>query len=229
MEINEAQNRPAHRMKNLGLLLLFIVLLQFGYPITFEGPWWTAAYMALYAGMVFFGILTVREGEQRLTFVLPLGLVFLGFAAWYSLDQQNRATTLMMLISVATFMFALMASLMRFVFHRREAPGPEVILAAICTYLVMGGFFGAVFSAVEIIQPGSFEDPATPGASPAWQQLVYYSYVTIATLGYGEILPITPWARSLASFETVAGTLFLTVVIARLVGIWASSRRAASE
>ncbi|WP_207782275.1 potassium channel family protein [Phytoactinopolyspora limicola] len=205
-------------------LLVVAVLLQFGYPITLYGELWTGLYMILYAGMIFFGVLVVREEGQRVGGFLVLGSVFAVFGIWFAFAQHSEPVTLAMLGSVAAFMLALVLSLLRFVFRRGQAVGVDLIAAAVCVYIIMGGFFGAVFSIVEITQPGSFEDPTTPGESPAWQQLVYYSYVTMATLGYGEILPLTAWARSLASFETVAGTLYLTVVIARLVGIWASSR-----
>lgn len=216
------------RTRNLGLLLFFIILLQFGYPITLHGRVLTSMYMLLYVGMILFGILTVREEGHRLTVIGPLAGVFVVFGAWFTFAQEHRDATLGMLLSLAAFMLALMVSLMRFIFRRARAAGTDLILAAVSVYLIIGGFFGAVFAAVEILDPGSFHDPTMPAESPAWQQLVYYSYVTMATLGYGEILPVTPWARSLATFETVIGALFLAVVISRLVGIWAGIRRVQS-
>lgn len=213
-----------NRIKHLGLLLVFVVLLQFGYPVTLQGELQTGLYMLLYAGMIFYGVLTVREEDGLPTLITLLGGCFVVFGTWFAFAQDSTAATVGMLTSVAVFMLALMLSLMQFVFNRADTAGAELILAAVCVYLIMGGFFGAGFSLLEIAQPGSFEDPQLPGESPGWQPLVYYSYVTMATLGYGEILPVTAWARSLASFETVAGTLFLTIVVARLVGIWSSSR-----
>ncbi|NEE03598.1 potassium channel family protein [Phytoactinopolyspora halotolerans] len=218
----------ARRTQSLIFLLVFIVLLQFGYPITDYGEIWTGLYMLLYAGMIFFGVLVVREEGQHPRGIILLGAVFALFGVWFSFAQDSTPVTLAMLTSVAAFMLALMLSLARFIFRRGAAVGIDLVTAAVCVYLIMGGFFGAIFAIVENVDPGSFEDPSTPGESPAWQQLVYYSYVTMATLGYGEILPITAWARSLASFETVAGTLFLTIVVARLVGNWASASTAPS-
>jgi len=55
-----------------------------------------------------------------------------------------------------------------------------------------------------------------------WQTLVYYSYATLTTLGYGDILPATFWARSAASFEAVVGVLYTAVIVARLVGLYAA-------
>ncbi|MGH8794178.1 MAG: potassium channel family protein [Stackebrandtia sp.] len=215
---------PAARGRDLGLLLLFVVLLQFGYPVTLYGDLWTGLYMLLYAGMVFFGLLAVRDERQRVVYVLPLGAIFVVFGVWYSFAQHDVAATLGMLASSAAFMFALMVSLMRFVFLRNERAGLELVVAAVCVFLILGGFFAATFSILEIAQPGSFEDPQTPGRSPHWQQMIYFSYGALATLGYGEFVPVTPWARSLATFETVSGTLFLFVVVARFVGVWTNAR-----
>ncbi|WP_306362213.1 potassium channel family protein [Nocardia sp. CC227C] len=216
--------RDEQRPRNSALLLAFVVALQFGYPFTLYGQWQTALYMLLYAGMVFFGIAVVRDDNQHVLPTLVLGVVFIVLAAWFSIDQHSRSATLAMLFSVASFMSALIVALLRFIFRAGSRVGSELIMGAVIVYLVLGGLFGALCAAMEILHPGSFTDPVTPGESPQWQQLVYYSYVSLATLGYGDILPVTPWARSLATFESVLGTLFLTIVIARLVGIWSSGK-----
>jgi voltage-gated potassium channel Kch len=55
-----------------------------------------------------------------------------------------------------------------------------------------------------------------------WIDLTYYSFVTLTTLGYGDIAPITPLARSLAYLEAIVGQIYLTIIIARLVGLYIS-------
>lgn len=61
-----------------------------------------------------------------------------------------------------------------------------------------------------------------PHAPVTWQELNYLSFVTLVTLGYGDMVPVGAWARSLAVCEAVAGTLFLATVIARIVGAYVS-------
>lgn len=217
--------------RNLGLLLAFVVVLQFGYPITSYGGFWTAVYMLLYAGMIFYGVLTVHQRGESIRMPVVVGAVFASFGVWFAVDQDSTVATVGMLSTVAAFMFVLMVELMRFIFRRGPSGGGvQLVLAAVTVYLIIGGFFAALYTLMETFVPGSFEDPVVEDVGIGFQHFIYYSYVTLATLGYGEILPLTPWARSLASFETVAGTLFLTVagtlfltiVIARLVGAWAS-------
>ena len=69
----------------------------------------------------------------------------------------------------------------------------------------------------------AFSDPtAVPGEIFPWQNFVYYSYATLTTLGYGDVLPVTLWARSFASVEAIIGVLYITIIMARLVGLYAA-------
>jgi apolipoprotein N-acyltransferase len=207
----------------LGILLAIVVALQFGYPVTQVSPVWGVLYMVLYSAMAVFGIVVVRDDGERVWPLIVLGVPFsvLGVASVLAPDSSIIGTS--MLVAVAVFMGALMFALLRFVFRRGLAVGAgELVLAAVIVYLLMGGFIGATFGLLEAAQPGSFRDPTTPDASPAWQQLVYFGYITLVTTGYGDVLPVLPWARSAATFASIAGSLYLTIVVARLVGLWST-------
>jgi hypothetical protein len=67
-------------------------------------------------------------------------------------------------------------------------------------------------------------DPHDPDLPLPWQTFVYYSFVTLTTAGYGDVLPVSMWARSLATLEAMVGVLYLTIVISRLVGLYGSHR-----
>lgn len=203
----------------LRILLGVLVALQFGYPITFYGELWTAGYMLAYAGMITFGIRVVRLDDSSTAPFVPLATVLAGFSVWFSLDQSSATAQRLMLASVGAFQLALLASLMTFIVSRaKRKSGNHVILAAISAYLLLGGVFAIAFNLLEAFSPGSFTDAGAPDRPLIWQGLLYDSYVTLSTLGYGEILPISPWARSLVTLESVTGTLFIAIVIARLVG-----------
>jgi hypothetical protein len=96
----------------------------------------------------------------------------------------------------------------------------EIIYAALSTYLLAGLFFGQIYWAIEGVMPGSFAgpDPFSEVRS------VYYSFVTLATLGYGEFLPRTDLARGVAVFEVIGGQLFLAVMVARLIGLFKNDK-----
>ena len=63
---------------------------------------------------------------------------------------------------------------------------------------------------------------AGTGAEVQWQQLLYDSYVTLTTLGYGDILPVSFYAQAFAAFEAITGTLYTVLLLSRLVGLHAA-------
>ena len=103
---------------------------------------------------------------------------------------------------------------------------PDTIAGAICFYLLLGVIWALIYALVEIAHPGSFLDGGRPvgsgGGHSLVPELLYLSLATLSTLGYGDILPVTPQARMLAALEGIIGPLYLAVLIARLVGLAAS-------
>lgn len=100
----------------------------------------------------------------------------------------------------------------------------ERICAALCVYLLVGLGFGATFAAIDVLAPGSFAG-ARGGAPLEIDEAVYFSFVTLATLGYGDLVPAGAAARSLAVLEAVFGQLYLAVLVARLVSLYAREVR----
>ena len=97
---------------------------------------------------------------------------------------------------------------------RSQVVDSETLFAALSTYLLAGLFFGVIYTAIEFMQPGSFTGPDPFTEANA----IYYSFVTLATLGYGDFLPRTELARGVATFEVIGGQLYLAVMVARLIG-----------
>jgi voltage-gated potassium channel Kch len=106
------------------------------------------------------------------------------------------------------------ATALRFAMRAREVDS-EHIYAALSAYLLVGVFFGLFYYVIEQIEPGSFNvsDDFTRVSA------IYFSFVTLATLGYGDIVPRSDVARGLAILEGVGGQLFLAVLVARLLSI----------
>ncbi len=91
------------------------------------------------------------------------------------------------------------------------------VVGALCIFLLFGVMWAALFTLVESFDPNAFHY-AGPQASDPMEHFLYYSFVTLTTLGYGDILPIHPVARTLAYLEAVTGQLYLAVLVAGLVG-----------
>ena len=101
-----------------------------------------------------------------------------------------------------------------------EKVDSEIVYAALSTYLLAGLFFGQIYWSIEQAWPGSLvgPDPVTDATT------VYYSFVTLATLGYGDYLPRTDLTRGIATFEVIGGQLFLAVMVARLIGAFGMTK-----
>ena len=98
----------------------------------------------------------------------------------------------------------------------------DTISGSISVYLLVASFFAIIFTIIQIIDPAAFDIPpdveiADPSMGPN-RLMAYFSITTITTLGYGDITPRHEFARSVANFEALLGQVYLTVLVARLVG-----------
>ena len=98
---------------------------------------------------------------------------------------------------------------------KAEHVTPDLVFGAVAAYLLLGICWGGLYTLIEKIQPGSFS--FGEGLSEA-SSLFYYSFVTLTTLGYGDILPLSKIARTAAYLEAVTGVMFTAILIAGLVG-----------
>ncbi|MEK6676252.1 MAG: ion channel [Planctomycetota bacterium] len=98
----------------------------------------------------------------------------------------------------------------------------DKLYGATCVYLLMGLVWAMAYSLLEKLQPGSFYAAPEQNLDGKlnWSDLLFFSFITLTTIGYGDITPVTSQARSLAILEAVAGTMFLTVLVARLIGLY---------
>jgi hypothetical protein len=100
------------------------------------------------------------------------------------------------------------------------------VVGAILLYLDTGLIFVALFCFVALIAPGAFNglDPLRDNLGVA-DKLIYFSFATLTTVGYGDIVPVDPFARSLANIESIVGQLYPATLLARLVTLELESRR----
>lgn len=91
------------------------------------------------------------------------------------------------------------------------------IMGALCVYLLLGTLWSMLFGFAEFFLPSAFD---YGGSRPqdAAAQFLYYSFVTLTTLGYGDVTPVHPIVRTLSYLEAVIGQLYLAVLVASLVG-----------
>ncbi len=108
----------------------------------------------------------------------------------------------------------------------------NVIAAALCLYLIVGLLWGAVFAMTESLAPGSFAGKLLMDVSSIEEKahfFNYFSFVTLTTLGYGDITPQTWGATALCQSEAIVGQFFMVVFVARLVAIQVSQRKLSED
>ena len=125
-----------------------------------------------------------------------IGIVFYGFACWLIIKHLTRS----------------------------QEVTADTIIGALSLYMLFGIIFMNGYVIAEYIEPGSFyvSGAQNPTGHFGPGDLLYFSYVTLTTLGYGDITPVLSIARSLAVLEATLGVMFMAVVIGRVVGIYAS-------
>jgi hypothetical protein len=175
---------------------------------------------AVFAVVLVAGVAIVDAGRSRLMKAAGLGAVQVVFTV-VNVASENSAVHLF----AAGAAFAVNAVLivyciycvLRYVLQARFITLDQ-IYAGISVYLMLGLAFGCMYYLLVILNPDCFSvNTAKSGGSTP--DLMYFSFVTLATLGYGDITPITKAARTMAEMEAIAGTLYIAVFMARLVSL----------
>jgi len=113
------------------------------------------------------------------------------------------------------------ATAVRFTLRAREV-GAEHIYAALSAYLLTGLLFGVIHWSVEDSWPRSYT--ASTGAPLTVSTAIYFSFVTLATVGYGDVVPTGELSRGVAMVEALLGQFYLAVLVARLVSLYVMRR-----
>lgn len=93
----------------------------------------------------------------------------------------------------------------------------EELCAVMSAYILLGVMWAAAYSILNALDPAAFNLSPKDAEAP-WNALLYFSFVTLTTLGYGDITPVSPLARAWSGAEAMTGTVYLAVLVAHLVG-----------
>lgn len=212
----------AKRRRCFFWLLLALVLLLVSYP-HFQDTAMGAFLGGLMSLIVLVaGVYAVRT--QRFT-LLGAGLLALAAATSSVVALATGSRGHPVVEGIFTLFYAFLTIAVFVEVMRRRAVRGDNLFGIICVYLLIGVTFGTLYDFVETVSPGSFGYAADSGVgSLGWRQLIFFSFMTLTGIGYGDITPMTSQAQSLAIIEGVTGVLYVAVLIARIVGTY--SRRA---
>ena len=117
------------------------------------------------------------------------------------------------------FLALITGTFLRRIFSHETVTG-ATLSAAACVYLFLGIAWSYAYQIVATVDPASFTGLVDPQ-----RELFYFSFVTLTTLGFGDIAPASPAARALVTVEALVGQLFLVITIARLVTLFGHGLR----
>jgi hypothetical protein len=220
------------RRRYFWLLLVLLVSLLVGLPLR-ESGYSVVVFGAIVVAAVLAAALAASAGRRPLRAYLLGAVPVILISLKISLFGAGDGLALLgLLFQLGLLAFAAVDILIRL--WGQERVTDDTVLGAICVYLLIGFVSAFLFGAVELVRPGSFLEQGQRLRPPPnarylmnrHPELIYFSFATLTTVGYGDITPAAPMARVLAIFEAVLGQLYLTTFLAFLIGNYVSGRSA---
>jgi len=211
-------------------LLIALLALIGIYPI-FEGRVWGGLLMEIMLSLILLSsVLTLMENRRTMV----AGLILLApplTLNWIS--HYNNSLIITSLMSYTTIVFMLFVVIMigRTILNKPQVTR-DSIFGALCIYLLLGIVWALVYSIIELHNPGSLSIDAAIASGTidskfgqGFLSFLYFSYVTMTTLGYGDVSPVTPVVQSLSILQAIVGQFYVATVIASLVATHIARRQ----
>jgi hypothetical protein len=198
----------------LGLLLVVVFVL---YPMSDRSVLLGAVLQAVFSLVLISGVPVV--GGSR-TLMALAGLLAAGTAAigWIRLYSPSGFLTVLG-VSMWILFFSMLAGVILIRVFSEGGINLHRIQGAVAVYLLLGVIWSGCYRLVLYVDPAAFNMPPAAAESTLMSKLVYFSFVTLTTVGYGDMTAVHPAARSLTMLEALAGQLFPAILIARLVSM----------
>jgi hypothetical protein len=211
-----------HQIGRFRFLLWSLMLLIGLRPLMDE--WIASSFWAhvftdiLFAFALISGLHAISGQTRQLRFALLLAIAIILLSSFHYILHMKVLYQLQLGLS-AIFLVQMLVMIMIHIERENEVT-IDLIMAAACAYILLGMAWGYAYYFLEIFHPDSFNVAENP-VDELWD-FFYYSFVTLTTVGYGDILALTRSARGLSILEAIIGQLYLAIMISRLVGLHAS-------
>ncbi len=228
--MNKATNMVEKKTANFGtfifkrrffLLLVMIFAMLVGVPFIGDYSGFRFVVDLIVSGIFVAAMYAISDKKYNL--LLALFLIFPMFVdMWADYFTSTARPLIVSQICGILFLGFAIFHIVNFILKQKEVT-QEVIYASVVVYLLMAMLWANIYQLLETFAPGSFE---MPGGQIQNDRILflYFSLVTITTLGYGDMTPLTDRAAGLATVEALIGQIYLVLMVAWLVGLHVSKK-----
>ena len=215
-----------YRDLTIALALLFVLSPVFDYLFSTTR---IDSYMT--AGFLIFALYEITRRPRDLVIGLALGVPAVAGGIFNAATPDTPAMNVTPIVLTGFFLGFLIVRILKDV-QTGSRITSEQIFGSICAYLLIGFLFSSIYGFISLVDPDSFavtdalavelvnsDEPRTSGF------FSYFSFVTMSTLGYGDIAPVSSAARTFAWVQAVLGQLYLAITVAALVGVHIARNR----
>ncbi|MBT8129445.1 MAG: hypothetical protein KJP10_05595 [Gammaproteobacteria bacterium] len=208
------------------VLLAAQLLLSFVSPLFSSTPF-ASTVLDITISIVFITAIYVISSTRK-HFIIGMILMVPTLILTWGVKIYQQETLEFIALFGSVFFFCYIAWLILVDIFRTRMVTFDIIAAGISVYLFFGNICGFIYAIISRLDPDAFSIPEVTASYVGdsignVSSAMYFSFVTLTTLGYGDITPINDFARSLAYLEAAMGQIYLTVLIASLVGIHIST------
>jgi Ion channel len=204
-------------------LLIALALLFFFFPFVEEVKDGDVIVSVLLSLVLLSAVLAVAD-RKRVFFIAVVLAIPAIAGRWINHFRPDLVSPPLFLTAGLVLIAFVVANLLRFVL-RAPSVNVEVLCASISAYLMLGLLWTVAYWLVDQLTPGAFAfNASAERQSIRGFNAFYFSFVTLSTVGYGDITPVSKVARMLAAMEAMTGLLYVAVLIARLVALYSSPK-----
>jgi hypothetical protein len=207
---------------NILLILLFFLFVfrPYDYNEIYTGVWKSLLTLAL--------IIAIFNSSHRLATKLTISVLAIPIIIYSWIDFAYRTPDTFIVIELITAIFMLIcaASIVYDVLVRARVT-LETLRGVICAYFLAAFVFAYVYMIIEFIHPGTMSIhsqimPVFP--HPRYlSEMLYFSFGTLLTIGFGDIVPIKEWGQTVAVMEGIIGQFYMAILVARIVSVYTLS------
>lgn len=210
-------------------LLIFLVLLFAFRPYNI-GVDYIFIWQLFFTGVLLAAVFNCHHGETVKFFALLLAVPTFVLNWWGLFEEIEQLFVAGLISSLVFLIFSIFSLLSRVLLGKVTA---DVLRGTICVYFMIGFAFATVYTLIEFLSPGSFHGlVARPALFPHGHyhsEMVYFSFITLLAIGYGDITPTGDVGQMLSVAEGLVGQFYLAILVARIVSVYAVRARRQSR